>query len=142
MADMTSAAGRRYDLAIVGSGAGGFAAAIAARERDLRVVMVERGILGRTCVNVGEVRDGDARFVAGPALAVDGQRIDADHYLVATGAEPHIPDIPGLASGDYLTSTTAMDLDRLPASMLVIGGGPVAMEQAQLFARPGTEVTI
>src|ERR687888_1429921 len=53
MADMTSAAGRRYDLAIVGSGAGGFAAAIAARERDLRVVMVERGILGGTCVNVG-----------------------------------------------------------------------------------------
>src|SRR5919197_3588516 len=53
MADMTSAAGRRYDLAIVGSGAGAFAAAIAARERDLRVLMVERGILGGTCVNVG-----------------------------------------------------------------------------------------
>jgi mercuric reductase len=193
-----------FDLAIIGSGGGAFAAAIAARRMDLRVVMVERGPVGGTCVNVGcipskallaaaETRhragrqqfpgirteagsvdfgaliagkrelvdgvrtakyldlaeqygfglvDGGARFLEGPALDVGGRRIEAAHYLVATGAEPDVPDIPGLAASGYLTSTTAMELDHLPASMLVLGGGPVAMEQAQLFAHLGTQVTM
>jgi mercuric reductase len=89
-----------------------------------------------------ELLAGDARFVPGPALAVDSRRIAAAHYLVATGAEPHIPDIPGLAESGFLTSTTAMELDHLPESLLVIGGGYVALEQAQLFAHLGAEVTM
>ncbi len=195
---------RGHDLAIVGSGGGAFAAAIAARRRDLRVVMVERGTVGGTCVNDGcipskallaaaearhrasdrrfpgistqagpadfaaliagkreivetmrrekyvdlaaeygvEMLKGDARFTQGPALEVDGRRVEAAHYLVATGAEPHIPDLPGIAGSGYLTSTTAMELDHLPASLLVVGGGYVAMEQAQLFAHLGTRVTM
>jgi mercuric reductase len=193
-----------YDLAIVGSGGGAFAAAIGARRRDLRVVMIERATIGGTCVNVGcipskallaaaearhragdrrfpgistdagpvefaaliagkreivermrrekyvelaaddgfEIVEGNARFVDGPALDVDGIRIEAAHYLVATGAEPHVPDVPGLAHSGYLTSTTAMELEELPYSMLVLGGGCVAMEQAQLFAQLGTRVTM
>jgi mercuric reductase len=86
--------------------------------------------------------EGHARFVEGPALEVDGRRITATHYVVATGAEPQIPDIPGLADAGYLTSTTAMELEALPASMLVLGGGYVAMEMAQLFSRIGSEVTV
>jgi mercuric reductase len=194
----------RYDLAIIGSGGGAFAAAIAARERGLRVVMFERGAVGGTCVNVGcipskallaaaearqratdrrfpgisthaapidvaamiagkreivdtmrqakyldlaaeygfELLDGHARFIEGPALEVGGRRVEAAHYLLATGAEPHIPDVPGLAGSGHLTSAAAMELDHLPESMLVIGGGPVALEQAQLFAHLGTRVTI
>jgi mercuric reductase len=89
-----------------------------------------------------EIVEGGARFVEGPALAVGARRIEAAHLLVATGAEPFVPDIPGLAGSGYLTSTTAMALDRLPASMLVLGGGYVAMEQAQLFASLGTRVTL
>jgi mercuric reductase len=193
-----------YDLAIIGSGGGAFAAAIAARRLDLRVVMVDRSTVGGTCVNVGcipskallaaaearhrasqrrlpgittaagpvdfsaliagkreivedtrkskyldlaaeygiELLDAGARFVQGPALELDGRRIEAAHYLVATGAEPRIPDVLGLAESGYLTSTTAMELDHLPASMLVLGGGPVALEQAQLFAHVGTHVTV
>jgi mercuric reductase len=193
-----------YDLAIVGSGGGAFAAAIAARRRGLRVAMIERGTVGGTCVNIGcipskallaaaevrhraglrrfpgirtesgpvdfaaviagkreivetmrqekyidlvaeygfELLQGDAGFVDGPALDVDGRRLEAAHYLVATGAEPDIPDIPGLAGSAYLTSTTAMELDHLPESMLVFGGGYVAIEQAQLFAHLGTRVTM
>jgi len=193
-----------YDLAVVGSGGGAFAAAIAARGRDLRVVMVERDIVGGTCVNIGcipskallaaaearhrathgrfpgistdagpvdmaalvgakddivselrrskyidladeygfELVEGNARFIDGPVLDVDGRRIEAAHFLVATGAEPHIPDVPGLADSGYLTSTTAMELAELPKSLLVIGGGYVAMEQAQLFAHLGTKVTL
>ncbi len=84
----------------------------------------------------------DARFVEGAALDVDGRTIVAAAYLVATGSTPRIPDIPGLADSRYLTSTTAMDLDALPASLIVLGGGYVALEQAQLFAHLGTTVTI
>jgi mercuric reductase len=86
--------------------------------------------------------EGNARFVEGPALAVGGRRIEAAHYLVATGAEPAIPAVPGLAGSGYLTSTTAMELDHLPEAVIVIGGGYVAMEQAQLFAHLGTRVTV
>ena len=193
-----------YDLAIVGSGGGAFSAAIAARRRELRVVMVESGTVGGTCVNVGcipskallaaaetrhragqerfpgirteagqvdfaalvagkgeivdglrqekyldlaaeydiELLDGNARFTEGSALEVDGRGIEAAHYLVATGAEPAIPNIPGLPDSGCLTSTTAMELDHLPESLIVIGGGYVAMEQAQLFAHLGTQVTM
>ena len=60
------------------------------------------------------------------------RRIEAEHFLIATGAEPVIPPILGLAGSGYLTSTTAMERAALPESMIVLGGGPVAMEQAQI----------
>ncbi len=194
----------QYDLAVVGSGSAGFAAAIAASNRGLRVVMVERGTIGGTCVNVGcipskallaaadarqvaaesrfpgvatsaaptnierliagkaeivtalrtekyedlvadygwEVRRGDARFVAGPALEVDGERIDASHYLVATGAAPWVPPVPGLAETGYLTSTSALELDEVPDSLVVVGGNYVGLELGQTFARLGSAVTL
>jgi mercuric reductase len=89
-----------------------------------------------------ELIEGDARFVGGPVLDVDGRRVEAAHYLVATGSEPHVPEIPGLRDSGYLTSTTAMELEHLPAWMIVLGGGDVALEQAQLFAHLGTSVTV
>ncbi|GAA3836364.1 mercury(II) reductase [Nocardioides panacisoli] len=99
---------------------------------------------------------GDATFTGtgdAPALDVartDGttETVEAGHYLVATGSQPWIPPIDGLAgpenpSGvEYLTSTTAMELDEVPESLLVLGGGYVALEQAQLFARLGSKVTM
>jgi len=66
----------------------------------------------------------------------------AEHYLVATGARPTIPAIDGLHRVDYLTSTTAMELEEVPETLLVLGGGYVALEQAQLFARLGCKVTM
>jgi mercuric reductase len=86
--------------------------------------------------------EGDARFVDGPALDVDSRRVEAAHYLVATGSEPDVPDIPGLRDRGYLTSTTAMELEHLPDSMIVLGGGYVALEQAQLFAQLDSSVTV
>ncbi|WP_282005318.1 dihydrolipoyl dehydrogenase family protein [Propioniciclava sinopodophylli] len=61
---------------------------------------------------------------------------------MATGAEPHVPAIPGIEHVDYLTSTTAMALTTLPVSLVVIGGGFVGLEQAQLFSRLGVQVTV
>ncbi|MGW0732017.1 mercury(II) reductase [Streptomyces sp. NPDC002851] len=82
-----------------------------------------------------------------PALHValhDGgtRRIEAAHYLIATGSVPWAPPVDGLDEAGYLTSTTAMELAALPESMIVIGGNAVGLEQAQLFARLGTTVTV
>lgn len=89
-----------------------------------------------------ELLHGQASFAGDDRLAVDGREVRARAYLVATGAEPAVPDIAGLRDGGYLTSTTAMELDEVPRRLVTIGGGFVGMEQGQLFSRLGAEVTI
>jgi mercuric reductase len=92
-----------------------------------------------------EIVSGEARFVGDaddPAVEVAGRRLAGAHYLVATGAAPWAPPIAGLDSVGYLTSTTAFALERLPASLIVVGGNAVGLEVAQLFARLGTRVTV
>lgn len=93
---------------------------------------------------------GDAAFAGSPArpalsiTAADGavHRLSATHYIVATGSAPWAPPVPGLSGMDYLTSASAMELEEVPESLLVIGGGYVALEQAQLFCRLGSRVTM
>ena len=68
--------------------------------------------------------------------------VEAEHYVIATGSAPFVPSIPGLAESGYLTSTTAMELDELTDSLIVVGGGYVGLELAQLFARLGTRVSV
>lgn len=204
-----------YDLAVIGSGGAGVAAAIRASNLGKRVVMIERSTVGGTCVNTGcvpskalltaaEARhvalDAPGRFpgitstaapvdmtqlIAGKRTLVEGMRAEkyldliadygwdllhgdasfagspenpslsvvssgggttrvrAAHYLIATGSHPWAPpEVEGLQEVDYLTSTTAMELEEVPESLLIIGGGYVAMEQAQLFARLGSQVTM
>ncbi|KUO19248.1 hypothetical protein AQJ91_19910 [Streptomyces dysideae] len=97
-----------------------------------------------------ETVNGTAAFTGnsdGPALDValsggGGRRIEAAQYLIATGSAPWAPPIDGLEEAGYLTSTTAMELGTLPESLLVVGGNAVGLEQAQLFARLGTQVTV
>ena len=203
----------QFDLAIIGSGGGAFAAAIRATNLGKSVVLIERGTVGGTCVNTGcvpskallaaagarhvaldsgrfpgvsmsagpvdmqelisgkrslveglraekyvdliadygwELRNGNAMFAGTPDDPVlelrgkDGHRetVRARHYLVATGSSPWAPPIEGLQDVDYLTSTTAMELNEVPESLIVLGGGYVALEQAQLFARLGSKVTM
>lgn len=85
---------------------------------------------------------GHATFVDEQTLQVDGKKLRAPAYVVATGAAPHIPDLPGITEVDYLTSTTAMEQPDLPGSMVVVGGGYVGLEQAQLWAHLGVQVTL
>lgn len=96
------------------------------------------------------LRHGEAAFAGtpeGPALrftSSDGVRqpVTAAHFLVATGSAPWAPKVPGLRETNYLTSATAMELEEVPETLLVVGGGYVALEQAQLFARLGSRVTV
>jgi mercury(II) reductase len=85
--------------------------------------------------------EGAARLVNG-GVEVDGARIPAGKIIIATGARPAVPAIPGIETVPYLTSTTALDLEELPRSLLVIGGGYVGAELAQMFARAGVKVTL
>ncbi len=176
-----------FDLVVVGSGSAGVAAALEARGRGARVLLVEAGPLGGTCVNVGCVpsktllrageaaqrarratfpgvepqgvrvdfeavaaaRDrlverlqkekyadvieaagvqripGRARFVGPGTLEVEGRRLTARGYVLATGAAPWLPPIPGLKESHPWTYREATTARKLPESLLVIGAGAV-----------------
>ncbi|MEX2152714.1 MAG: mercury(II) reductase [Gemmatimonadaceae bacterium] len=72
----------------------------------------------------------------------DGQVLRGDKIVIATGASPWLPPIPGLNESEYLDNATAMSLERLPQSLVVIGGGAVGLELAQMFSRLGADVTV
>ena len=198
-------------VAVIGSGGAAMAAALRAVEQGARVTLVERGVIGGTCVNVGcvpskimiraahiahlrrespfddgigsytpailrerllaqqqarvdelrhakyeniladtpsiTVLQGEARFQDAHSLLVrhvDGaeHHVAFDRCLIATGASPAIPTIPGLLDTPYWTSTEALESETLPRRLVVIGSSVVAVELAQAFARLGSKVTI
>jgi mercuric reductase len=85
--------------------------------------------------------EGRARLAEG-GIVIGHRRLDTDRVVLATGARPAPPQIPGIDTIDALDSTTALALDRLPRSMIVLGGGYVGVELAQTFARAGVAVTL
>lgn len=85
--------------------------------------------------------EGKARFNGG-GLLVDRNPFHADKIIIATGASPALPKISGIEGVPYLTSTTALELIELPRSLLVIGGGYIGCELAQMFARVGVGITL
>jgi len=89
-----------------------------------------------------ELLQGTARFTGPDTLAVDGEPLQAERYLIATGASPAVPPIEGLAEAGYLTSTSALELSELPRRLVVVGGNYVGLELAQLFSRLGVQVTL
>ncbi len=198
-------------IAVIGSGGAAMAAAITAAEHGAKVTVIERGIIGGTCVNIGCVPSkimiraahfaharkvspfdagitattpqinrklllaqqqgrveelrvakyeaiiagnpnitllrGEAGFRDAQTLTVKlsggGEQIVAfDRALIATGARPAIPPIPGLKDTPYWTSTEALASDTIPPRLLVIGSSIVAAELAQAYSRLGSQVTI
>ncbi|RJN31988.1 dihydrolipoyl dehydrogenase family protein [Nesterenkonia natronophila] len=85
---------------------------------------------------------GSARFIAPGEATVDGKLIRFRQALIATGSTPAIPPIQGLENAPFVTSETIWDLPSLPPRLLVLGGGPMACELGQAFARLGSEVTL
>jgi mercuric reductase len=86
--------------------------------------------------------EGQAAFTGKNTLRVADKTIRAGRFVIATGAGPTIPNIPGLADSGFLTSTTVMELTEVPAELLVLGGRYIALELAQMFSRVGSRVTI
>jgi mercuric reductase len=199
------------NIAVIGTGGAAMAAALKAAERGAQVTVIERGVIGGTCVNVGCVpskimiraahvahlrrvspfdagisstapairRDrllaqqqgrvdelrhakyegilesspnihllhGEARLKNPQTLIVQGAagaetEVSFDRCLIATGASPAVPPIPGLQDTPYWTSTDALVSDAIPPRLAVIGSSVVAVELAQAFARLGSQVTL
>jgi mercuric reductase len=76
---------------------------------------------------------GEAKFLDEQTIEVEGKKITAKKFLIATGASPAIPTIPGLEEINFLTSTTALELTEVPKRLAIIGSGYIAMELGQLF---------
>jgi len=90
-----------------------------------------------------EFRRAMGRFADAHTLELStGERLSAAHFVLATGSGVNPPPFPQLADVGYLTSDTALELERLPRTLIVLGGGPVALEFAQFFARFGVRVTL
>nr|MBA2696804.1 FAD-dependent oxidoreductase [Actinomycetota bacterium] len=89
-----------------------------------------------------EVLTGEAVFTGASTVEVDGQSIAFRQALIATGAAPAVPPIPGLRETAYLTSETIWDLTELPDDLVVLGGGSIGVELGQAFARLGSSVTV
>ncbi|WP_040610871.1 FAD-dependent oxidoreductase, partial [Oceaniovalibus guishaninsula] len=87
------------------------------------------------------VDEGPARLIPG-GVEVGGRKITAPKVIVATGGRPAVPDIPGIQDAPTLDSTSLLELDRLPESLIFLGGGYIGVELAQMMARMGTRVTI
>jgi len=91
----------------------------------------------------GRLYRGHGKLVEPHVVEVDGIRIHADKgVVIATGGKAFVPPIPGLDEVDYWTNHEAIEVDKLPESLIVLGGGAIGAELAQVFARFGVKVTV
>jgi pyruvate/2-oxoglutarate dehydrogenase complex dihydrolipoamide dehydrogenase (E3) component len=88
------------------------------------------------------IAKGEATFVDEQTVRVGDRMLSAERILIATGGRTTVPSIPGIEDVDWIDHISALELDRVPQSLLVIGAGPVGLEFAQTFARFGSRVTI
>jgi pyruvate/2-oxoglutarate dehydrogenase complex dihydrolipoamide dehydrogenase (E3) component len=195
----------RFDAIVIGAGQAGPSLAAKLAGAGMKTVLVERHLLGGTCVNTGctptkamiasaaaahlvrragdygitgtsETRidmkavrarkdaivqasrgglegwlpgvpnlsliEGHARFVATHELDIGGERIAAPRIFLNVGGRALVPDYPGTQEIGFLTNSTILDLDAVPEHLVVVGGGYVGLEFAQMFARFGAKVTV
>ena len=85
---------------------------------------------------------GEGCFTSPDAFEVNGRRLTAKTFVIATGSRPAVPPIPGIETVPYLTNETVFDLREQVPSLIVIGSGPIGCELAQAFRRLGSEVTV
>jgi pyruvate/2-oxoglutarate dehydrogenase complex dihydrolipoamide dehydrogenase (E3) component len=197
---MMWAMGEHFDVAILGAGPGGEHAANALVKAKLKVLLIERELIGGECTNwaciptktllrptevrgeseraagtrtatldwpeLDRYRDymtsagddsarvkgyedmgvkvvkGDGRLAGPGRVTVGDQDFEVDRILISTGSDPVIPPIEGLREAGYWTNREATALHEIPASAVVIGGGPVGIELAQFLRRFGSEVAL
>jgi pyruvate/2-oxoglutarate dehydrogenase complex dihydrolipoamide dehydrogenase (E3) component len=127
--------------------------AVLERKRSVVEQMVERNKSGFARSGV-DLLIGQGRFVGEEQVLVDfgvggagdgrvGEEVfSADRIVINTGASPVIPEVPGLGRSGALTNETLLELDRLPEHLIVLGGGYIGVEFAQVFRRLGSRVTL
>ncbi|NID15365.1 FAD-containing oxidoreductase [Luteibacter yeojuensis] len=195
---------RTFDAIIVGAGQAGPALALRLVAAGKTVAIVERHLVGGTCVNTGckptktliasayaariarrgadygvgvgsvsidmptvasrarkvildsrkDTEDwlagmpgltfirGHARFVGPRRLEVNGETIEAAQVFLNVGGRARVPDFPGIDEVDYLTNSTIIPLESVPAHLVVVGGSYIGLEFAQMYRRFGAEVTV
>jgi pyruvate/2-oxoglutarate dehydrogenase complex dihydrolipoamide dehydrogenase (E3) component len=115
----------------------------AVRERKQRIVESFRSGSERRLNEAGvKLIRGEARFTGPRTIAVGTRQLEAERIFINTGGRPMLPRIPGLDTVPVLDSTSIMELDALPGSLVVLGGGYIGLEFAQMFRRFGCPVTI
>ncbi len=132
--------------------AGRYGLAASAPPVDLRAVMERiRSVIGQVYAAESpealaregiEVVAGEGLFTSPGAVSAGGRTLTARRFLICTGASPAIPGIPGVDGVEFHTYETVWNLEALPESLAVVGGGAVGCELAQAFARLGSEVTL
>ena len=197
---------RKYDAIVIGGGQAGPSLAARFAGAGKSVAIIERHLLGGTCVNAGctptktliasariaydarrahdygielsaasvavnmravqarkkrivdaaktglenwlhgmrncTVFKGHARFESARSVSVDGQVLTSDQIFINVGGRPRLPPFPGIDRVSFLTSTSLLDLEELPAHLVIVGGSHVGLEFAQMYQRFGSEVTV
>jgi dihydrolipoamide dehydrogenase len=85
---------------------------------------------------------GEASFSSAHEIRVNDKTLQGNRFIIATGTIPAIPDIEGLAQTGYITNEEAVSLPKLPERLVVLGGGPIGLEFAQMFSRFGVQVVV
>ncbi len=85
---------------------------------------------------------GRAKFMSATEVRVNGQTLQAEKIIIATGSSASVPPVEGLVQTGYVTHIEALQLQRLPQKLVIIGAGPVAIEFAQMYSRFGSRVTV
>ena len=112
------------------------------RIRSVISIIQKHDSVERFCSLGARVEFGQAEFIDEHSIRLDGKIYSARTWAIATGSSPAIPPFEGINSVSYLTNKDIFYLDTLPASMTILGGGPIAMEMAQAFNRLGTRITV
>jgi pyruvate/2-oxoglutarate dehydrogenase complex dihydrolipoamide dehydrogenase (E3) component len=89
-----------------------------------------------------ETRFGKPKFIDQHTIDLDGKTFTSRYFVLAMGSSAFIPPVEGIANVPYVTNTGIFSLEKLPASLIVLGGGPIGVEMAQAFSRLGSKVTI
>jgi len=96
----------------------------------------------RFCSLGAKVEFGQATFADDHSINLNGKHHSAKNWVIATGSSAAIPPIEGLKETPYITNREVFSLEKLPTSMVIVGGGPIGIELAQAFTRLGTKVTV
>lgn len=115
---------------------------VSSRIREVIATIQHHDSVERFCELGVKVEFGVARFTDEHTVSCNGNRVTARNWVIASGSSPAIPDVAGLDRTPYITNRELFYLDELPRSLIVIGGGAVAVEMAQAMGRLGSKVDV